>query len=295
MGLADPAVPRGAAGRVRRRAGAARQRSAQAGGPGATPRPRWRRRARRHGRRRSATRIGCATPSRNWPTLRARGGRGGTAGRRAAGVCSRARSGAEAIAAALAELAPRDRRSAGPAAALRAAGRALQRLMPGGAGPGRPGRRGAGGAGTRGGGAGRGRDAARPAWREAAEADPRRLEQAEERLFALRAAARKHQVRGGRAAGACWTRWRRGWRRWRPARREVEALAAAAAAARAAYVAACAALSAARRAAAAQAATGRWRRELPPLRLDKARFVTDVARAGRGRAGGRPGRMRCAS
>src|SRR6185312_16128072 len=37
---------------------------------------------------------------------------------------------AEAIAAALAELAPRDRRNAGPAAALRSASRAMQRLVP---------------------------------------------------------------------------------------------------------------------------------------------------------------------
>ena len=50
---------------------------------------------------------------------------------------------AEAIAAALAELAPRDRRSPGPAAALRAAARALQRLLPADADAGRPGRRGA--------------------------------------------------------------------------------------------------------------------------------------------------------
>ncbi len=100
----------------------------------------------------------------------------------------------EAIAAAIAELTPRDRRAGGPAAALRAASRALQRLIP----PGQP-------------------DAVNPAapalaaleraeealaeaetllTRLAAEADadPRLLEQAEERLFALRAAARKHRV-----------------------------------------------------------------------------------------------------
>ena len=104
---------------------------------------------------------------------------------------------AEAIAAALAELASRDRRNPGPAAALRAAARALGRL----AAPGTARTRWA-------------EDAAGPALaaieraeealaeaetllsRLAADAgsDPRRLEAAEERLFALRAAARKHAV-----------------------------------------------------------------------------------------------------
>jgi DNA repair protein RecN (Recombination protein N) len=104
---------------------------------------------------------------------------------------------AEAIAAALAELTPRDRRGIGPAAALRAASRALQRLLPQGApnaanpdNPAAP--------------ALAALDRAEEALGEAetlltrlaseAEADPRRLEQAEERLFALRAAARKHGV-----------------------------------------------------------------------------------------------------
>jgi DNA repair protein RecN (Recombination protein N) len=102
---------------------------------------------------------------------------------------------AEAIAAAIAELSPRDRRGAsGPAAVLRSASRLLQRLVPAHLA-----------------------DQANPA-REAlaaleraeealadadtilgrlaaeADADPRLLEQAEERLFALRAAARKHGV-----------------------------------------------------------------------------------------------------
>lgn len=100
----------------------------------------------------------------------------------------------EAVAAALAELNPRDRRGPAPVAALRAASRALQRLVP----PSHP-------------------ETANPATGALAaleqaeeavveaeallirlaadlEADPRRLEQAEERLFALRATARKHQV-----------------------------------------------------------------------------------------------------
>ncbi len=101
---------------------------------------------------------------------------------------------AETIAAAIAELTPRDRRSAGPAAALRAAGRALQRLI----GPGNT------STDTAAAPALAALERAEEALAEAetllsrlaaaAEDDPRRLEQAEERLFALRAAARKHGV-----------------------------------------------------------------------------------------------------
>ena len=101
---------------------------------------------------------------------------------------------AEAIAAALAELAPRDRRAHGPAASLRAASRALQRLIapsqPEAVNPATP--------------AIAALERAEEALAEAeslltrlaadADADPRLLEQAEERLFALRAVARKHAV-----------------------------------------------------------------------------------------------------
>ncbi|MBB2169489.1 DNA repair protein RecN [Gluconacetobacter aggeris] len=104
----------------------------------------------------------------------------------------------EAIAAALAELSPRDRRSSGPAAALRGASRTLQRLLPS-----------AGDTATD--GADRLAHEALAALERAEEAlgeaetllsrlaaeadsDPRLLEQTEERLFALRAAARKHGV-----------------------------------------------------------------------------------------------------
>ena len=100
---------------------------------------------------------------------------------------------AEAVAAALSELTPRDRRSAGPAAALRSAARALQRLPPlaGDAeNPAQP--------------AMAALERAEEALAEAetllsrlsaeADADPRALEQAEERLFALRGAARKYAV-----------------------------------------------------------------------------------------------------
>jgi len=100
---------------------------------------------------------------------------------------------AEAIAAALSELTPRDRRSHGPGAALRSAGRALGRLMPASGdveNPAAP--------------AMAALERAEEALAEAetllgrlaaeADADPRQLEQAEERLFALRAAARKHAI-----------------------------------------------------------------------------------------------------
>jgi DNA repair protein RecN (Recombination protein N) len=182
---------------------------------------------------------------------------------------------AEAIAAALAELTPRDRRSAGPAAALRATSRALQRLVAPGqddtTNPAAP--------------ALAALERAEEALAEAetlltrladeAEADPRLLEQAEERLFALRAAARKHAVTvmdlpklldtlstrlGALETGAA----------------EMAVLEQAAHEARDRYIAASAALTTAR-----QAAAKRLERavalELPPLRLDKARFHVEVS------------------
>ena len=113
---------------------------------------------------------------------------------------------AEAIAAALAELAPtsggRDRRGAGPAAALRGAARTLQRLIV----PGQTRADNPAAAATA------ALERAEEALAEAetlltrlaaeAEADPRLLEKAEERLFALRAAARKHGVAVRRTARA---------------------------------------------------------------------------------------------
>jgi DNA repair protein RecN (Recombination protein N) len=178
---------------------------------------------------------------------------------------------AEAIASALAEIAPRDRRSANPAAALRAAERALHRLLgPDGGGPVAP--------------ALAALETAETALAEAetlltrlaqaSEPDPRLLERTEERLFALRAAARKHAVavtelpdllatlRGRLAA-------------LESGEAEIAALARAAATARAGYVEACAALSAARREAAARLDKA-VSRELPPLKLERAKFVTSV-------------------
>ncbi len=186
---------------------------------------------------------------------------------------------AEAIGAALSELTPRDRRTAGPAAALRAASRALQRLVPSGnsqhapptaPNPAEP--------------AMAALERAEEALAEAetlltrlvaeADADPRQLEQAEERLFALRAAARKHGIAvpdlpllldtlAARLAAL------------ETGAAEVVALEQAALDTRAAYLAAAAALSAARTAAAARLQKA-VARELPPLRLDKARFFVEA-------------------
>jgi DNA repair protein RecN (Recombination protein N) len=181
---------------------------------------------------------------------------------------------AEAIAATLAELTPRDRRSPGPAAALRSAARALQRLLPAAPAATDP------------------IAAALTALEHAEEAlaeaetlltrlaetydaDPRRLEQAEERLFALRAAARKHQVAVAELAGLFDTLAARLAALETGASRVAE-LQAAAEAARAAYVSACGLLSEARRAAGGKLDRA-VARELPPLRLNRARFVTDIA------------------
>jgi DNA repair protein RecN (Recombination protein N) len=166
---------------------------------------------------------------------------------------------AEGIAAALAEIAPRERRNPGPAAALRAAARGLQRLVPAGegeTGPLAP--------------AMAALDRAEEALAEAetllsrlgqeADADPRVLEQAEERLFALRAAARKHGIAVDELPAL---------------QDELSARLAAVAAARKLYVVRAEALSAARTEAARnlEAAISA---ELPPLRLDKTRFVVEL-------------------
>jgi DNA repair protein RecN (Recombination protein N) len=177
----------------------------------------------------------------------------------------------ESIAAALADLQPRDRRrGSSPADALRSAARALERLPA-------P------------------NEEAQPilallatAQDAVAEAetllerllqegapDPRRLEQLEDRLFGLRAAARKHGVPavelpallvslkdrlGALDAGSG----------------RVAALEQAAAQARRDYVAAAEALSVARRAA-AERLEAALAKELPPLKLDRARFFVEVA------------------
>lgn len=182
---------------------------------------------------------------------------------------------AEAIAAAAAELAPRDRRNSGPAATLRAAARALQRLLP-------PGDAAADNPVTP---ALAALERAEEALAEAetmltrlaeeADADPRRLEQTEERLFALRAAARKHAVQVAELPQFLANlRHRQSALETGVAR--VDGLEAQASAARASYVRAAEALSEQRRAAASklERAIGR---ELPPLRLDRARFFVEVS------------------
>jgi DNA repair protein RecN (Recombination protein N) len=173
---------------------------------------------------------------------------------------------AEAIAAALAELAPRDRR-AGPAAALRTAGRALQRLAA-------PESAAALGALERAEEALAEAETLLCRLAEAAEDDPRRLEQAEERLFALRAAGRKHGVVVAELGGLLES-LRDRLAALETGEARVEALARAAAAARAAYVEACARLAAARRTAAVRL-DRTVARELPPLKLERARFVTEI-------------------
>ncbi len=182
---------------------------------------------------------------------------------------------AEAIAAALSELTPRDRRRDGPAAALRAAARALQRLLPAGSDAENP------------------ANAALAALERAeealaegesllsrlaaeADADPRALEQAEERLFALRGAARKYAVAvvdlPGLLAG-----FQARLAALDSGDAAVAGLTREATAARARYVEAAEKLSVARVAAAAglEAAANA---ELPPLRLERARFFAAVTR-----------------
>ena len=179
---------------------------------------------------------------------------------------------AEAIAAAGAELTPKDRRGAGPAAALRASARALARLS------------GPTDANNPAGPAMAALERAEEALAEAetllsrlaaeAEADPRLLEAAEERLFALRAAGRKHNVAVVELPGFL-AALRDRLAALDTGTAEIAALEQAAIAARAAYNQAAIALTEARRAGA-----GRLERavamELPPLRLDRARFIADI-------------------
>ena len=178
---------------------------------------------------------------------------------------------AEAIATAVAEIAQKDRRSPGPAAALRAASRALQRLVPAEPNPAAP--------------AMAALDRAEEALAEAemllarladeSEADPRLLEQAEERLFALRAAARKHTIPVSELPTLLQTlRDRLGALDSGSA--AVVELEHKAAAARTAYTDAAKSLGAGRRSAAGSLSDAVMR-ELPPLKLDRARFVVEIA------------------
>ena len=182
---------------------------------------------------------------------------------------------AEAIASALSELTPRDRRNSGPASAMRAASRALQRLVP----TNQP-------------------DAVNPAadamgaleraeealaeaetlltrLASEAEADPRFLEQTEERLFALRAVARKHAVPVAELPGLL-DRLCIRLAALDSGSAEIAELERAARDGHGRYAIAAEALSAARRDASVRLDSA-VAKELPPLRLDKARFHADVA------------------
>ncbi|MCX2560997.1 DNA repair protein RecN [Acetobacter farinalis] len=186
----------------------------------------------------------------------------------------------EAIAAALAELTPRDRRNSGPAAALRGASRALQRLLP----PPSAEKTATDPLEARTNEALAALESAENALAEAetmlsrladdSEASPRLLEEIEERLFTLRAAARKHDVTVDDLPtlladlSARLTALETG-------ATHLDALEQAVKNARAQYEEAAARLSAAREKAARkmeQAVTG----ELKPIKLDKARFFAQL-------------------
>ena len=176
----------------------------------------------------------------------------------------------EAIAAARAEITPRDRRNrdSGPAAALRAAARALQRLLPD---PAIEPTLAA-------------LDAAETALAEAeglldrlasdSDFDPRLLDRTEERLFALRAGARKHAVPVAELPALLDTLRARLDSIEEGATR-THALEAAAHTRRAEFEAACATLSAARAECAMRLADAVGA-ELRPLRLERARFVVSL-------------------
>ena len=182
---------------------------------------------------------------------------------------------AEAIAAALSELTPRDRRNSGPAAALRAAARTLQRLLPAGSDAENP------------------AQAALAALERAeealadgesllsrlaaeADADPRALEQAEERLFGLRGVARKYAVPVAELP-ALLIGFRERLAALDTGEGAIAGMAREAAAARARYVDAAERLSAARAEAAGRLEAAA-NAELPPLRLERARFFAAVTR-----------------
>src|SRR5215211_273378 len=113
------------------------------------------------------------------------------------------------------------------------------------------------------------------------EFDPRELEQAEERLFALRAAARKYAVPADRLAELR-ERYAADVQAIDAGEEELGALERAVAEADAAYVVAARTLSAGRRRA-AKALDGAVQKELPPLRLERARFITEIATDEEGR------------
>ena len=183
---------------------------------------------------------------------------------------------AEAIAAAVAELTPRDRRgSAGPASVLRSASRLLERLVPANqpdqANPARA--------------ALAALERAEEALAEAdtilsrlaaeADADPRLLEQTEERLFALRAAARKHGVAVVELPALLDQRCANGWPILSPVRPNSSNWNARLGKRVASMLSLARVLTTARREA-AERLRDAVMAELPPLRFDKARFFVEV-------------------
>lgn len=108
----------------------------------------------------------------------------------------------------------------------------------------------------------------------AAEFDPRELEAAEERLFALRAAARKYDVPADDLAALA-ARYADDVAAIDAGEERLAALESALAAADVAYREAAARLSAARRAAAERLDVA-VQAELPPLKLERARFITQI-------------------
>ncbi|MBO1326416.1 DNA repair protein RecN [Acetobacter sp. TBRC 12305] len=187
----------------------------------------------------------------------------------------------EAVAAALSELTSRDRRNPGPGAALRAASRALLRLLPnaGAATPTQP--------DTQESLATEALTALENAENALAEAEnllsrlatdtqanPRLLEDTEERLFALRTAARKHNVAVDDLAGLLATLSAR-LTGLENGATQLEALQKATAEARATYIETARLLTDARTRAARrmeQAVTA----ELKPVKLEKARFLVEI-------------------
>ena len=181
---------------------------------------------------------------------------------------------AEAIAGAMAELRPKDRRQSGPASALRAAARAIARVtVPAGqvnpAGP-----------------AMAAIERAEIALAEAEdflerlaaaeEDDPRALEVTEERLFALRAAARKHNVQVAELP-AFFEDLRRRLAALESGAADIAALKSETARLRTVYIERAEILSAQREEAARRLETA-IAVELPPLRLGRTRFVVECTR-----------------
>jgi DNA repair protein RecN (Recombination protein N) len=113
------------------------------------------------------------------------------------------------------------------------------------------------------------------------EFDPRELEETEERLFALRGAARKYNVSADELA-TLRERYAADVAAIDAGEERLAALERDLADADAAYVTAARALSARRRKV-AKSLDGAVQRELPPLRLERARFITEIATDEEGR------------